>query len=140
MKIQGTTNSITAERAVEIREAVEKAEMSKGAAIREMFANGMSIQEISKTTGILYNHCYNIAKQEVLKHGLEIETTRAIDGNSKKSLIIQGLKSGASIAGISRELGVLYNYVWQVAKKAGMTPKQQSEIITYKEGEEVEAV
>ena len=124
MRIQNQELTITQEKIDELNKAVAGATMSKGAAIRECFAGGMSIKEISKATGILYNHCYNVANQEVLKHGLEVEKSGRDSGNTKKAQILQLREEGKSLAEISKELGCLYNQVWQVCNKAGLTDKQ----------------
>lgn len=107
-----------------ILEAIEKKEISKGAGIREMFAGGLSVKEISTVSGIRYNHVYNVVKNEILIHDLEVETSSRSGENSKKSQIIKLLEEGKSITEISKELKCLYNYVWQIAKANGYTKKQ----------------
>lgn len=125
MKLTGE-RTITAKAVKEIVGKVEKAEMSKGAGIRELFAGGLSVKEISETTGIRYNHVYNVVKNEVLTKGLqdEIEKTGRNSENSKKVQILGMLEEGKSITEISQELKCLYNYVWQIAKANGFTKKQ----------------
>lgn len=107
----------------------EAGEMSKAAAIREMFAGGLSVKEISSESGIRYNHVYNVVRNEVLVKGLEdeIERTGRNSANSKKNQIIALLNEGKTLTEVSQELKVLYNYVWQVAKGAGLTGKQVGE-------------
>lgn len=113
----------------EIKEILTKLaheELSKGAAIRALFAGGLSVKEISAITAIRYNHVYNVVNQEVLKNGLESEVVREREGGTKKVQILNLLGEGKSIREVSAELNVLYNQVWQVAKAAGMTPKQRA--------------
>lgn len=101
-------------------------EVSKGAAIRELFAGGLSVKEISDITTIRYNHVYNVCKQEVLKNHLETEVSTDRAGGTKKAQILELLESGMTINEVSRQLGCLYNQVWQIAKAAGLTPKQKA--------------
>lgn len=107
---------------------MKKGEMSKGACIRELFAGGMEVKEIAEATGIRYNHVYNVVKNEVLVHDLEVESSDRSNENSKKNQIIRLLDEGKSITQVATELKCLYNYVWQIAKGAGYTKKQQEVI------------
>lgn len=104
---------------------MKKGEMSKGACIRELFAGGMEVKEIAAATGIRYNHVYNVVKNEVLVHGLEVEQSSRSNENSKKNQIIRLLGEGKSITQVATELKCLYNYVWQIAKGAGFTKSSQ---------------
>lgn len=104
--------------------ALTAGEASKGATIRTLFAGGLSVKEISEISAIKYNHVYNVCKNEVYKNHLETEITTEREGGSKKEQILELLKSGMTITEVSRQLGCLYNQVWQVAKAAGLTPKQ----------------
>lgn len=61
---------------------------------------------------------------------MENDVIRAREGGTKKSQILALLEEGKSIKDISTELGCLYNQVWQVAKAAGMTPKQKAAMAT----------
>lgn len=110
----------------ELVQKFESGEMSKAAAIREMFAGGMSVKEISKESGIRYNHVYNVVRNEILVKGLqdEVEKTGRGGGNTKKNQIIALLEEGKTLTEVSRELKILYNYVWQVAREAGFTGSQ----------------
>ena len=101
-------------------------EQSKGATIRVLFAGGWEVKEIADFTGIRYNHVYNVCKNEVIVHGLETEATGRAAGNTKKAKILELLAEGKSITEVSQELKCLYNQVWQVAKAAGYTKKQQA--------------
>ena len=108
----------------EIKAAIEAKTMTKGAGIRECFAGGLEVKEISNKLGIRYNHVYNVVKNEVLVNGLEVEKSQRGGENSKKNQIVQMLQEGKSITDISKELKCMYNYVWSVAKAAGLTKKQ----------------
>lgn len=102
--------------------------MTKGAGIRECFAGGLEVKDIAAKLGIRYNHVYNVVKNEVLVHDLEVEKSPRGGENSKKAQIVQMLQDGKTITEISKELKCMYNYVWSVAKAAGMTKKK--EVIT----------
>lgn len=128
MKLVQVEEQITEARVGEIKEAVANKTMTKGAAIREMFVGGMETKEISTALGIRYNHAYNVIKNEVLIHGLEVETESRGGENSKKAQIIQGLQDGKSIKEIAAELKCMYNYVWQVGKAAGLTGKKDEAV------------
>lgn len=104
--------------------ALTSGEASKGATIRALFAGGYSVKEISEMTTIKYNHVYNVCKTEVYKNHLEGEISTAREGGTKKATILEALQSGKTITEVSKELGCLYNQVWQIAKAAGLTPKQ----------------
>lgn len=127
MKLKGE-NTVTAKELKSLVKQIEAKEVSKGAAIRTMFAGGMSVKEISAATNIRYNHVYNVVKNEVLVKGLgdELEATKGNE-NSKKAQVIKLLEEGKTITEVSRELKVLYNYAWQIAKAAGYTKKQTDE-------------
>ena len=127
MKLVQVEEQITEARVGEIKEAVANKTMTKGAAIREMFVGGMETKAIANKLGIRYNHAYNVIKNEVLIHGLEVETESRGGENSKKSQIIQGLQDGKSIKEVAAELKCMYNYVWQVGKAAGLTGKKAEE-------------
>lgn len=128
MKLKGE-KTINDKQVKELCGKIEKKEMSKGAAIREMFAGGMAVKEIATATGIRYNHVYNVVNNEVLVKGLseEIEKSGRASGNTRKAQILELLEQGKTITEVSRELRCLYNQVWQVAKLAGYTKKQQAE-------------
>ena len=125
MKLTGE-RTITDKAVKEIAGKIGTQGLSKGAGIRELFAGGLSVKEIAKTTGIRYNHVYNVVKNEVLTKGLqdEIEKTGRNSENSKKNQIIALLADGKTITEVSQELKCLYNYVWQIAKANGFTKKQ----------------
>ena len=121
-----TEDMITKKDIKAITTQLSKGEISKGAAIRALFAGGLSVKEIAAITTIRYNHVYNVVNQEVMKNGMENDVVRAREGGTKKSQILALLEQGKSIKEVSAELGVLYNQVWQIAKAAGMTPKQKA--------------
>ena len=99
-------------------------EISKGACIRALFAGGLSVKEISDVTTIRYNHVYNVCKNEVLKNNLEGDISTEREGGTKKAQILELLMQGKTVTEVSKELGCLYNQVWQVAKAGGYTQKQ----------------
>ena len=107
---------------------MQEGKTSKGACIRKLFAGGLEVKEISAITGIRYNHVYNVVKNEVLVHGLEVETSSRSNENSKKNQILVMLEQGKTVTEISKELKCMYNYVWQVAKAGGYTGKKQEAI------------
>ena len=107
---------------------MQEGKISKGACIRTLFAGGLEVKEISTITGIRYNHVYNVVKNEVLVHGLEVETSDRSNENSKKNQILAMLEQGKTVTEISKELKCMYNYVWQVAKAGGYTGKKQEVI------------
>ena len=104
---------------------MQEGKTSKGACIRTLFAGGLDVKEISAITGIRYNHVYNVVKNEVLVHGLEVETSDRSNENSKKNQILAMLEQGKTVTEISKELKCMYNYVWQVAKAGGYTGKKK---------------
>ena len=104
---------------------MQEGKTSKGACIRTLFAGGLDVKEISTITGIRYNHVYNVVKNEVLVHGLEVETSDRSNENSKKNQILAMLEQGKTVTEISKELKCMYNYVWQVAKAGGYTSKKK---------------
>lgn len=124
MKLVQIEEQITEARVEEIKKAVAGKEMTKGAAIREMFVGGMETKDIATALGIRYNHAYNVIKNEVLIHGLEVETESRNGSNSKKAQIIASLEAGMSMKDVAAEQKCMYNYVWQVAKAAGLTGKK----------------
>lgn len=116
--------TITAEQISKVVTDIQEKKCSKGAGIRELFAGGLEVKEISALTGIRYNHVYNVVKNEIIMNDLEVEKSGRNNENSKKAQIVRMLEEGKSINDISKELKCLYNYVWQVAKAAGYTGKK----------------
>ena len=127
MKLVGE-RTINAEQISKVVADIQDKKCSKGAGIRALFAGGLEVKEISELTGIRYNHVYNVVKNEVIMHDLEVEKTGRNTENSKKNQIVRMLEEGKSINEISKELKCLYNYVWQVAKAAGYTGKKQESV------------
>lgn len=117
---------ISEERQVELVAAVGDKSVTKSAAIREMFAGGLAVKEISKTSGIPYTHVYNVVRNEVLVHGLEVVDKGRSGGKTQKSQILELLEQGKTLTEVSQEIGCLYNRAWQVAKEAGLTNKQKA--------------
>ena len=129
MKLAVVNEVITNEQVQVAVAAMQKGETSKGACIRTLFAGGLEVKEIATLTGIRYNHVYNVVKNEVLVHGLEVETSSRSNANSKKNKILEMLEQGMTVTEISKELKCMYNYVWQVAKAGGYTGKKKEAAI-----------
>ena len=91
-----------------------------------MFAGGLDVKEIAAATGVRYNHVYNVVRNEVIVHDLDVVKDGGEAGNSKKAQIVQMLEAGKSVTEISKDLKCLYNYVWQIAKAAGYTKKVET--------------
>ena len=127
MKLAVVSEVITKEQVEAAVAAMQEGKTSKGACIRTLFAGGLEVKEISTITGIRYNHVYNVVKNEVLVHGLEVETSDRSNENSKKNQILALLEQGKTVTEISKELKCMYNYVWQVAKAGGYTGKKHEE-------------
>ena len=128
MKLAVVNEVITNEQVQAAVAEMQEGKVSKGACIRTLFAGGLDVKEISTITGIRYNHVYNVVKNEVLVHGLEVETSDRSNENSKKNQILVMLEQGKTVTEISKELKCMYNYVWQVAKAGGYTGKKQEVI------------
>ena len=119
MKLAVVSEVITKAQVEAAVAAMQEGKTSKGACIRTLFAGGLEVKEFSAISGIRYNHVYNVVKNEVLVHGLEVETSSRSNENSKKNQILVMLEQGKTVTEISKELKCLYNYVWQVAKAGG---------------------
>lgn len=126
MRLAGMETRMSERKAQAEVKKMNEGSQSKGATIRSLFAGGWSVKEIAEFTGIRYNHVYNVCKNEVVVHGLETEATGRAAGNTKKAKILELLAEGKSITEVSQELKCLYNQVWQIAKTAGYTKKQQA--------------
>ena len=129
MKLAVVSEVITNEQVQAAVAAMQEGKTSKGACIRTLFAGGLEVKEIATLTGIRYNHVYNVVKNEVLVHGLEVETSSRSNANSKKNKILEMLEQGMTVTEISKELKCMYNYVWQVAKAGGYTGKKKEDIV-----------
>lgn len=125
MKLANKTIEITTQEVENIKTQMDAKELSKGAAIRKLFAEGYEVKQISETLGIRYNHCYNVISNEIIIHDLEVEKAARGRTSVKKDQIVQLLQDGKTIKEISEETKTLYNSVWQIAKAAGLTKKQQ---------------
>lgn len=127
MKLANKEITYTTQEVENLKALMESKEMSKGAAIRKLFAEGYEVKKVSEALGIRYNHCYNVIQNEILVHGLEVERGDRGSGSTKKQEVLKLLEEGKTIREISEELKMLYNSVWQIAKQAGLTPKQKAE-------------
>lgn len=119
---------VSKKRVSEVVAGIQAKTMQKSVGIRELFAGGMSIKDISDVTGIRYTHVYNVVRNEVLVHGLQVvDVGHGKKGSVQKEQIIELLEQGKTITEVGAELKVIYNRVWQVAKEAGLTNKQKTE-------------
>lgn len=132
MKLAVVSEVITKEQIEAAVAEMQEGKISKGACIKTLFAGGLEVKEISTLTGIRYNHVYNVVRNEVIVHGLEVETSDRSNENSKKNQILVMLEQGKTVTEISKELKCVYNYVWQVAKAGGYTGKKQEEEVVAK--------
>lgn len=104
---------------------MQEGTISKGACIRNLFLGGLDVKEIVTATGIKYNHVYNVVSNHVVMNGLDVVKTGRSGG--KKDKVIELLKSGKTLKEAAAETQSLYNYVWKIAKDAGLLPKKKEE-------------
>ncbi len=90
---------------------------SKSQVIREGFAAGQTIAEISKNNNIKYQMVYNIVSDYCLRNGIEMPK-RVTNEDTKAKRIIEMFESGKyTYNEIAREIGTYYNYVSRVISK-----------------------
>lgn len=97
-----------------VKESMESGKMNKSEGIRVLFLNNMEVGEISKELGIIYNMCYNIVFNFMVKNGIEFESSKR---ESKKDKVIELLNSGMGNKDICIELKCNYNYVLKIKKE-----------------------
>jgi molybdenum-dependent DNA-binding transcriptional regulator ModE len=126
MKLTNKTIEITQDEIAEVVRQMNEKTISQAAAIRKLFAEGFAVKEVSLLLGISYQQCYNNIQNEVFKHSLEVDRGTRGSGGVKKEAVLVLLHKGLTIRQASEELKMLYNSVWQIAKDAGLTPKQKA--------------
>ena len=119
MKATTITNQLTAEN-IKMIIADEKA--SKSAKVRMLFDGGLTIKEICTLVGIRYNFAYNVIQNYCIQNGIALEK---VARESKRSEVIELLKSGKTLAEVSREMKMNYNQVWKIAKEEGLGKKKE---------------
>jgi hypothetical protein len=98
----------------QINKNEEVIQMSKSEKIREMYNNGMNVNEIAKQLNSNYSFVYTVCKKLVEKKGEEIRHTVQ---NSKSEVIRKMYDEGKTVGEISKELNTNYSYVWTVVEK-----------------------
>ena len=89
---------------------------SKSEKIRELFKEGQSIGQISKTLDSNYSFVYGVVQTYCLKNGLEMKTN-SLSKDSKSDEIRRLFKEGKTIGEIAKILNSNYSYVWIVCDK-----------------------
>lgn len=131
-----TVENVIGTKAVEATvKQMQEGTISKGACIRNLFLGGLDVKEIVTVSGIKYNHVYNVVSNLVVMTGLDVVKTGRSGG--KKDKVIELLKSGKSLKEAAAETQSLYNYVWKIAKDAGLIQKKEEKV---EEAPVVEAV
>ncbi len=110
---------------VKVQKILGDESLSKSEKIRQLFAGGFEIKAIAEAVGVRYNFVYNVVQNHVIMNGIEVEKS---ERQSKRGEIIALLESGKSLIEVSRETKGNYNYIWKIAKEAGLTGKQQEEV------------
>ena len=136
MKLAVVSEVITNEQVQAAVAAMQEGKTSKGACIRTLFAGGLEVKEIATLTGIRYNHVYNVVKNEVLVHGLEVETSSRSNANSKKNKILEMLEQGMTVTEISKELKCMYKVYTEIqaflkttTEKGGMNAPNEPDVM-----------
>lgn len=92
------------------------ADTSKSAKMKKLFDGGVEYKEIASLLKVRYNFVYNVLDKYRIQTGAKVEKS-ARSGGEQKAKILKGLEEGKTIAQISKDTGILYNYVWQVVAK-----------------------
>jgi hypothetical protein len=98
----------------EIKALVKNTQVSKSAKIRQLFDSGMDIKSISQLLQIRYNFAYNVLQNHVIQNGIAVEKSVRV---SKRDDIVKLLKTGMSLADVSRKTKTNYNYIWKINKE-----------------------
>ena len=97
-----------------VKKIVSDDSKSKSGKVRELFMGGLDVKEISELLGIRYNFSYNVVSNLVMVDKLEVVKE---EKNNVKENVIKLLEDGKKKIEISKELGVLYNYVFKIEKE-----------------------
>lgn len=109
----------------EIKALVENTQVSKSAKVRQLFDSGMDIKSISQLLQIRYNFAYNVLQNHVIQNGIAVEKSVRV---SKRDDIVKLLKTGMSLADVSRKTKTNYNYIWKINKERKIEEKAKATI------------
>lgn len=109
----------------EIKALVENTQVSKSAKVRQLFDSGMDIKSISQLLQIRYNFAYNVLQNHVIQNGIAVEKSVRV---SKRDDIVKLLKTGMSLADVSRKTRTNYNYIWKINKERKIEEKAKATI------------
>jgi hypothetical protein len=114
-------NKMEAKEVRTLVQSVRKGTVKKSAAMRELFAGGLSVKEIQEVLECRYQVVYNTIKNEVLKMGLQDSIEKeGRSGGEKAATILALLQEGKTFTEVAQETRTIYNYVWAIAKKNGI--------------------
>ncbi len=105
---------------------IDNQEMSKSAKVRALFDGGWEIKDIATALNIRYNFAFNVLQNHIIMNDIVVEKS---ERNSKKDEIVGLLKSGMSLADVSRATKTNYNYIWKISKelKAESTVEEKAQ-------------
>lgn len=111
MKATTITNKMTKK---QVEDLVASAEVSKSEKIRKLFEAGLDVKAISEAIKVRYNFVYNVLQNYCIVNDIAIEKTEKV---SKRDDIVVLLKTGMSLADVSRATKTNYNYIWKISKE-----------------------
>lgn len=105
---------------------IDNQELSKSAKVRALFDGGWEIKDIATALNIRYNFAFNVLQNHIIMNDIVVEKS---ERNSKKDEIVGLLKSGMSLADVSRATKTNYNYIWKISKelKAESTVEEKAQ-------------
>jgi len=87
---------------------------SKSAKVKTLFEQGFDVKEISDMVGIRYNFAYNVIRNHIVVNDVEVVTDKK---ETKKDSVYKLFDDGKTLAEVSKELKMNYNYVWKLHKE-----------------------
>jgi len=88
--------------------------MSKSAKVKALFDQGYEVKVISDMVGIRYNFAYNVIRNYIVVSDVEVVTEKK---ETKKDSVFKLFDIGKTLAEVSKELKMNYNYVWKLHKE-----------------------
>ena len=87
---------------------------SKSAKVKTLFEQGYEVKAISDMVGIRYNFAYNVIRNHIVVNDVDVVTDKK---ETKKDGVFKLFDEGKTLAEVSKELKMNYNYVWKLHKE-----------------------
>jgi len=104
---------------------------SKSAKVKTLFEQGFDVKEISDMVGIRYNFAYNVIRNHIVVNDVAVVTDKK---ETKKDGVYKLFDEGKTLAEVSKELKMNYNYVWKLHKEWIREVEKEAKAVEAKQG------